>query len=166
MVPGKGDHTSLPVRVGYHECLPVSLINKTSARHGLSYTTFSFSDLKLSPGSSQGTQISLNVSVKVKNEGRVPGSEVVQLYVSLPEIGLTTPRLQLRGFTKAKNIAPGTSRTVTIGLDKYAVSYWDATRNVWKAKAGKYGVSIGRSSRDLVLQGEFELEEDFVWVGL
>lgn len=134
--------------------------------HGLSYTTSSFSDLKISPVTSHDTTFAVDVSLTVQNTGHLTGSEVVQLYITLPDIGLTTPKLQLRGFAKAKDLAPGASKVVTIPLDKYAVSYWDAVENVWKAKSGMYGISIGKSSENIVLKGEFNLAEDFSWMGL
>jgi len=106
------------------------------------------------------------VSVSVRNTGSVLGSEVLQLYVQLPDLGITTPRLQLRGFQKARNIAPDATTVVQIHLDRYAVSYWDETSNRWRGRAGKYGVFVGRSSDDLPLQGEFELEHNIEWTGV
>ncbi|KAI0713388.1 putative beta-glucosidase from glycoside hydrolase family GH3 [Earliella scabrosa] len=135
--------------------------------HGLSYTTFKFSDLLISPSSiSKGADFALDVSVTVTNTGSVAGSEVVQVYISIPDIGLATPRLQLRGFAKARDIAPGESKTVTVTLDKYAVSWWDTRGQQWKAVPGNYGVHVGKSSTDMVLEGQFALEEGFTWVGL
>ncbi|KAI0693903.1 putative beta-glucosidase from glycoside hydrolase family GH3 [Cytidiella melzeri] len=134
--------------------------------HGLSYTTFSFSSLQISTANSHDAAFALDVTLTVKNTGPVAGSEVVQLYVTIPEIGLTTPRLQLRGFAKVKGLASGASTTTTISLDKYAVAYWDAMRNTWKASAGRYVVLVGKSSYDIVLKGEFELKNEFSWVGL
>ncbi|KAI0340159.1 putative beta-glucosidase from glycoside hydrolase family GH3 [Trametopsis cervina] len=134
--------------------------------HGLSYTDFDFSNLKLSPVSSHDASFSLDASVTVKNIGSVAGSEVVQLYITIPEIGLSTPKLQLRGFAKAKDLAPGASAAVSIHLDKYAVSYWDAVQDAWKAQAGTYEVLVGKSSDNIVLKSEFELKEDFSWTGL
>lgn len=112
------------------------------------------------------TTFQLSVSVRLTNTGPVAGSEVVQVYVTLPDVGLTTPRLQLRGFAKAKDVDPGKSAVVTVHLDKYAVSFWDSRRNVWAAKAGKYSLAAGKSSADLSLEGAFELEKDFEWSGL
>ena len=109
---------------------------------------------------------SLGVSVNVTNAGAVSGSEVVQIYVSLPEIGLTTPRLQLRGFAKARDIAAGRSATVSVTLDKYAVSYWDVVADAWRAVPGTYGVHVGKSSAEMVLQDSFVLEKGFMWKGL
>jgi len=108
----------------------------------------------------------LNASVTVKNEGGQAGSEVVQLYVSLPEIGVTTPKLQLRGFAKARLLKPGGSTKLTINLDKYAFSFWDESQNAWKLPAGKYGIHLGTSSDNLVLHDTFELPRSFIWNGL
>lgn len=94
------------------------------------------------------------------------GSQVVQLYVSSPRLGVTTPALQLRGFAKAKDLAPGASAKLSIKLDKYAVSFWDISRNKWKGQAGTYGVHVGTSSDDLSLRGEIIVENTFFWTGL
>ncbi|KAI0811117.1 putative beta-glucosidase from glycoside hydrolase family GH3 [Irpex lacteus] len=134
--------------------------------HGLSYTSFSFSNLVISPVVTHNSAFGVDVSVTVTNTGSTPGSEVVQVYITNPEIGLTTPKLQLRGFTKVKDLSPGASYAVTIHLDKYAVSYWDVTRNAWKADIGNYRVLVGRSSYDIVLEGEFEVKASFIWSGL
>lgn len=135
-------------------------------RFGLSYTTFSFADLSISEADLNGSSLKLDVNVTVKNSGEVTGSEVVQLYVSLPDIGLSTPGLQLRAFEKVHDLAPGSSKQVTLRLDKYAVSFWDTEKQSWHAKAGRYGILIGRSSADIVLQGSFTLEKGFTWKGL
>lgn len=137
-------------------------------RFGLSYTTFSFSDLKVAPSAGLGAadDFAVQVEVTVTNTGSRMGSEVVQVYVALPDIGLTTPRLQLRAFAKVRDLAPGESKRVVVGLDKYAVSYWDTTGRQWKAPKGAYGVHVGRSSEDIVLEGEFAVEKEFTWVGL
>jgi beta-glucosidase len=102
----------------------------------------------------------------VKNTGRVAGSEVVQVYVSYPDVGVLMPNFQLRGFVKAHDIQPGQDTRVSVRLDKYAVSFWDAPRNRWSALAGKYGVFVGNNSVDLVLEDSFELENSFYWTGL
>lgn len=110
--------------------------------------------------------LSIKVTVDVKNTGTVLGSEVVQLYVSLPPHGVTTPRYQLRGIAKAKDVPPGETRTVTINLDKYAVSFWDTPNNDWKVVSGTYGVHIGTSSEEFDLDGSFTLPTLFHWSGI
>ncbi|OBZ75489.1 putative beta-glucosidase K [Grifola frondosa] len=133
---------------------------------GLSYTSFSFSGLFLKEVNVSGPSFALDISLDVKNTGSVAGSEVVQLYVALPDIGLTTPRLQLRGFAKTYILAPGELQCITIKLDKYAVSFWDAPDRMWRAKAGRYSVFVGKSSADILLEGFFLLSEEFTWSGL
>ncbi|KAI0654717.1 glycoside hydrolase family 3 protein [Cubamyces menziesii] len=136
--------------------------------HGLSYTTFSFSDLHIQPTTRvpSADNFKAEVQVTVTNNGTIAGSEVVQVYVSLPDVGLTTPRLQLRAFAKVRDLNPGQSKTVTMTLDKYAVSFWNARGQQWKAAPGTYGVHVGKSSQDIVLEGQFTLEREFTWVGL
>ncbi|KAH9830943.1 putative beta-glucosidase from glycoside hydrolase family GH3 [Rhodofomes roseus] len=134
--------------------------------HGLSYTTFTFSNLALSGPYAHDAAFSLGVSVTVTNDGPVAGSEVVQVYIALPEMGLTTPKLQLRGFAKARDVAPGSSKAVSVTLDKYAVSFWDEVAGAWRAVPGTYGVFVGKSSADMVLQGSFVLKTGFIWNGL
>ncbi|KII88806.1 glycoside hydrolase family 3 protein [Plicaturopsis crispa FD-325 SS-3] len=133
---------------------------------GLSYTKFQVSDLIISEVSSHDEAFSLVVDVTVANIGAVPGSEVVQLYIAYPDIGVTTPRLQLRGFQKTCDVPPGATHRVSFSLDKLAVSYFDTPKNHWAAKAGKYGVLVGTSSDNLELNGEFELKRSFQWSGL
>ncbi|KAF8061039.1 glycoside hydrolase family 3 protein [Lyophyllum atratum] len=133
---------------------------------GLSYTTFYLCDLSVQETSSCGVGFGLEISVTIKNVGPVTGSEVVQLYVSYPDIGLATPKLQLKGFGKAKDVKPGATRTVSIKLNRYSVSFWDTERNSWHAAAGQYGLHIGRNSVDLPLQTTYNLQKDFFWTGL
>ncbi|KAG6833210.1 hypothetical protein H0H87_010273 [Tephrocybe sp. NHM501043] len=134
--------------------------------YGLSYTTFSFSKFSVDEITSGGEDFAIKINLTVKNEGSVAGSEVVQVYVTYPDIGLTTPRLQLKGFGKAKDIAPGESSQVTIKLNKYAVSFWDIERNAWYAAAGQYTLHIGPSSVDIPLELTYDLQKSFSWVGL
>lgn len=129
----------------------------------MSYTKFSFSDLVVSD---VGDDASFNVSVTVKNDGPLMGSEVVQLYISYPDVGVTTPVHQLKGFAKARDVAPGASSTVVITLDKYAVSFWDTMKHAWSASAGKYILNVGASSTDFRLKGEVELKQGFTWTGM
>ncbi|OCH95211.1 putative beta-glucosidase from glycoside hydrolase family GH3 [Obba rivulosa] len=133
---------------------------------GLSYTTFALSNLAISGPHGNGPSLAVDVTVTVKNTGAISGSEIVQLYITLPDIRVTTPKLQLRGFAKARDIAPGQSTTVKITLDKYAVSFWDVTRKSWSAKPGSYGVHIGKSSAEILLDGTFTLKDGFEWNGL
>ncbi|TFK72570.1 glycoside hydrolase family 3 protein [Pluteus cervinus] len=124
------------------------------------------SDLSVAQLSSDDIDILCRVEVTVMNTGSVSGSEVVQLYVSFPDIGLVNPRLQLKGFSKVRDLDPGQSSKVVVNLGKYAFSYWDVRKNGWHAKAGKYHIHVGQSSDVLPLHQTFELRQSLVWSGL
>ncbi|KAF8652748.1 hypothetical protein AX16_004245 [Volvariella volvacea WC 439] len=134
--------------------------------YGLSYTKFTLSSLVISEPTSYDEDINFQVDVTVKNEGPRIGSEVVQLYVAYPELGITHPELQLKGFAKARDILPGQTQNLSIKLDKYALSFWDARQGAWVAKAGRYGLFVGQSSDSFSLQGSLELTKTFFWSGL
>ena len=149
----------------------------TVLRHGLSYTSFSLSDLVIEKDNSteKGT-FNVKVSVNVKNEGAIAGAEVVQVYISYPDKGITHPKMQLRGFVKAKDLQPGESRKVEVLLDKYAFSYWEVDpysnssigKGEWRVGDGEYDIQVGTAFDKIVLEGKVVIaeEESFVWSGL
>ncbi|CAL1703114.1 unnamed protein product [Somion occarium] len=105
--------------------------------HGLSYTAFELSDLKLSTPVVSQRDVEIVASATVKNTGSVPGTEVIQLYVTLPSTSpLTHPPLMLKAFTKVRDLAPGHSISATLKLDKYAVSYWEERIASWVVESG------------------------------
>ncbi|KAI0355239.1 beta-glucosidase [Trametes cingulata] len=137
--------------------------------HGLSYTTFEYSDLSLSSPVVSDGDITLTASVKVTNTGSVTGTDVVQLYVSYPTTSeLTHPPLMLKAFAKVIDLAPGKSETVKLPLDKYAASYWEDRISRWVVDDGVYLVRVGRSSAPaaLSLSAEFKVGKRFEWNGL
>ncbi|KAF9043921.1 glycoside hydrolase family 3 protein [Panaeolus papilionaceus] len=135
--------------------------------HGLSYTTFTFDKVVVSEPAILKDDVSVDIDVTVTNTGALTGSEVVQVYVSLPATSqLTHPGLQLKGFAKIRDLTAGESRTARIHLDKYAVSYWGATHDTWVVESGRYLVKIGPASDNLPLQAEISLETGFEWRGL
>ncbi|KAF8555424.1 glycoside hydrolase family 3 protein [Imleria badia] len=142
-------------------------LTSSAHRHGLSYTTFSLSDLVLSAPVVADGEFSLTATVKVTNTGSVAGSEVVQLYVSMPKTSEVThpPRL-LRAFGKVRDLAPGVSERVVLALDKIAVSYWDDLIEHWVIERGEYGVSVGPSSDVLPLTASFVVNKIVEWSGL
>lgn len=153
--------------VGYKHFQHRGIKPQFSFGHGLSYTTFSYSDLKLSEAVLSNGEFSLNATVTVTNTGKLTGSEVVQLYVSMPTTSdVTHPPLLLRAFRKAKNLQPGQSEKVTLTLDKYAVSFWEERIERWVVEKGVYGVKVGSSSDELPLIGSFVLKKGFEWNGL
>lgn len=137
-------------------------------RFGLSYSTFSVSDLKVSaPVGTDASSFSVELSVNVANTSALAGSEVIQAYITLPSTSkLTQPSQQLKAFTKVKNLSPGQTASAVLVLSKYSVSYWDDRHNYWVAEEGEYTVEVGTSSADLPLKGTFIVDKPFTWSGL
>lgn len=119
--------------------------------HGLSYTSFAYSDLKLS-ASELGEDDVLTVQVTVTNTGDRAGQEIVQLYVAPPADGIFRPVRELRAFTKAA-LEPGAHQTVTMTLDRRAFAYYDAHAEDWRVDGGVYTIEVAASSRDIRLSG-------------
>ena len=110
--------------------------------HGLSYTTFRYSDAR-----AEATARGAAVRVTLRNTGRVAGAEVAQVYVEQPAAAGEPPR-QLGGFKKVF-LQPGESRTVTVSLDKRAFSRWSSKAHAWEVVDGVHGIAVGSSSRDI-----------------
>ncbi|RML47240.1 hypothetical protein ALQ95_04012 [Pseudomonas syringae pv. ribicola] len=116
---------------------------------GLSYTTYQYSDLKLSsnvlaPGAT------LQASFKVTNTGDKAGFEVAQLYVQPSKPQVDRPEKELKGFSKVY-LKPGESKTVTIALDSRSFAYYSADSVSWKVDPGKFKVLVGKDSENLTL---------------
>ena len=124
--------------------------------HGLSYTTFAYSDLTLDKTSMADTD-TLTVTLKVKNTGSRPGKEAVQLYVRDPESSVKRPIRELRGFSKA-DLAPGEEKTISFTLDKRAFAYYEPRIHDWFVESGKFIIEAGSSSRDIRLSAELDLQ--------
>jgi beta-glucosidase len=119
---------------------------------GLSYTSFSYRDLRLAPARNGSARAA--VEVDVKNTGRRTGTEVAQLYLGMPDPGpgVRQPPRVLRGFEKL-SLKPGQTGTARFELTQRDFSYWDTKANAWKVAPGCYRVMVGHSSRDTKLQG-------------
>jgi len=108
----------------------------------------------------------VNLSVKVTNTGSVSGSEIVQVYTSLPTTSeLTHPPRSLKAFAKVA-LHPGESKAVDLVLDKYAVSYWEERIQKWVAEKGVYTVYVAASSEDVKESKTFTIDKEFEWTGL
>jgi len=127
--------------------------------YGLSYTTFSMTNAKLSNNRVEGP---LTVSVTVENTGKVPGKEVVQLYISAPTNRLKKPRNELKAFAKTKLLKPGESQTINFELTSKDLASFDPTSSSWIADAGTYSLNIGSSSADIKASRKIELSKDVV----
>jgi beta-glucosidase len=125
--------------------------------HGLSYTSFAYSDLNISP-ESQRPQGTIEVSVKVSNTGDVQGDEVVQLYLKDLVSSVTTYESQLRGFERI-SLQPGESKEVKFTLQPDDLALLDRDMN-WVVEPGTFEVLIGSSSEDIRLRKEFVISHE------
>lgn len=121
---------------------------------GLSYTTFEMSDLIVSAETVTKTS-PINVSVTVKNAGKVAGAEVVQLYVHDEKASVERPYRELKGFQKVF-LQPGESKTVTMTLDWKALAFWDVKTHAWLAEPGAFTLLVGNSSRNVQCQARID----------
>lgn len=123
--------------------------------HGLSYTEFEYGEAKLS-ASALAEGRTLEVSVPVKNVGKMAGAEVVQLYVSDPECSVDRPVKELKGFGKLY-LEPGETGVLKFTLGTDDLAFFDAGKHEWVAEPGVYRVLVGASSADIRAEAEFEL---------
>lgn len=122
--------------------------------HGLSYTTFEYSNLRISPDR-QGTKGEVEVVAEVKNTGTRKGDEVVQLYVKDRLSSVTTYESQLRGFERVA-LVPGETKTLKFHLSRDDLSLFDRNMH-WIIEPGEFEVRIGSSSEDIRLKGNFTI---------
>ena len=140
--------------------------------HGLSYTSFEYSDLKITEQPKTGVSADdwkLEASVKVTNTGKVAGSHSVHFYTCPPPETATSlkhPEATLQAFDKVYDLAPGASATVKVTLDKYAVTHWDELWKTWRAEQGEWKVKVGVDSTNFVAEAKFEIKDDLEWTGL
>ena len=126
--------------------------------HGLSYTTFSYSNLTVEKERIRESE-TLRVSVDVTNTGNRFGKEVVQLYVAPKNSTVIRPVRELRAFEKT-GIAPGETKTVTFLLDSRAYAYWSTEIHGWHVESGEYEVQVGKNAQDIILSRTVYVESE------
>ena len=122
--------------------------------HGLSYTTFRYSNLQVAQP--VGQPAVWKVSFDVTNTGAREGAEVAQVYVADHHAKVPRPAKELKGFSKI-NLRPGETRRVTVSLDSRALSYYDVDGKQWVAEPGDFDVLVGGSSAQIELRGKVNL---------
>lgn len=123
--------------------------------HGLSYTSFAYTNMRLSATELTDTQ-TLTVTVTIQNTGTCAGRETVQLYVADKQTAVVRPVRELKGF-ETLSLAPGESRDICFTLDKRAFAYWNTALGDWHVQSGDFTIAVGSSSRDLRLQATVRL---------
>jgi len=122
--------------------------------HGLSYTTFTYTELTAEvPDPTRNEAI---IAFTVTNTGQRTGSEVAQVYVTDPVSSIDRPERELKAFRKVR-LAPGESQRIGLPLTERAFAFWDQQRHAWTVEPGTFGISVGASSRDLRLSADIEL---------
>jgi beta-glucosidase len=115
--------------------------------HGLSYTTFSYSNLRLESSTTSTPDSALTATVDIANIGRVDGDEVVQLYARKPDSTVTRPLKQLVAFQRI-HLAKGASTTVHLNVTRRALSYWNTQQHAFLIEPGAYELQAAPSSAD------------------
>ena len=142
------------IYVGYRHFDKYAITPLFAFGHGLSYTTFQYSNLSIDASGLPDGKV--RVSVDVQNTGSRSGDEVVQLYLKDVAASVGRPEKELKRFAKVQ-LAPGQSTQVAFELDLSALSYYDVSGSQWVAEPGIFQVQVGSSSRDIRLTGTFEL---------
>jgi len=127
--------------------------------YGLSYTTFDYSNLKLS-STKFGSKIT--ATIEVKNSGKNDGKEVVQLYLTAPGKQVDKPEMELKGFKKTNLLKPGESQIISFDISKKDLASFNPGISSWTAEKGAYTVKIGASSKEIKQTAIFNLGNDIV----
>jgi len=143
------------IYVGYRHFDKKNITPAFSFGHGLSYSTFVYSDLQVNPQKVAPGQ-PVQVSLSVRNAGSREGAEVVQLYVRDVQSRVDRPVRELKAFRRVA-LKPGEAQTITLPLDQGAMAFYDEGKKGWVAEPGAFEVQAGSSSRDIRLRGVFEL---------
>ena len=148
--PGTGDRVVYGegIYVGYRWYDKRKMAVRFPFGHGLTYTTFEYSNLRLSVDNFVGVPVT--ASVDVTNTGDFPAKEIVQFYVRSDHDGVDRPVRELKGYGKIA-LAPGETGTVTVTLDRRAFAYWEERTHAWRVEPGRYQIEAAASSRDIRL---------------
>lgn len=149
-------HYGEGIFIGYRYYDAKSIMPLFPFGHGLSYTNFEYSGMKISE-SALGEELHITVRVWVHNSGKRAGQEVVQLYVRQEGCRLQRPEKELRAFAKV-SLEPGAQKEIVFHLNQRDFAYYHPAAGDWVAESGIYYIMVGASSRDIRLEQAFELQ--------
>lgn len=125
--------------------------------YGLSYTTFDYGHPTVKVGKD-----GFKATITVTNTGKVPGREVVELYVSAPSGGLEKPDRELKAFAKTKTLMPGESETLTMTVTAYELASFNESTAAWETAAGTYKLLFGASATDIRQTASYKMKSAIV----
>lgn len=143
--------------IGFSNYVDASHTPRYFFGHGLSYTSFEYSNLNLSDVETEPNK-STSITFDIKNTGRMQGTEIVQLYLKDRYASMTRPVMELAGF-KRINLKAGEKQTVTFQVEPSQMAFLDRDMK-WKIEAGDIDVLIGSSSNDIKLSDSFRIKSD------
>jgi len=144
---GKTVHYTEGIYIGYRYYEKYGITPLFPFGHGLSYTTFQYSDLSVTPaGNGRAT-----IHFTVKNTGFREGAEVAQVYIHEEKCSVDRPEKELKGFNKI-TLAPGASQVITLTLPKDAFEYYSEAAKAWVMEPGLFDILVGSSSGDIRLK--------------
>jgi beta-glucosidase len=157
-LPAWNDDLNDDYGCGYRWYDKMGYVPQFAFGYGLSYTTFSLANLRISPLSVAPGEPVI-VRVNVKNTGTRSGDEVVQLYLSHPASTLSMPAKELKSF-KRVTLDPDETATIEFKLSADELYYYDETSNTYEVESGQYTVRVGNSSDNLLLTDSFEVRNE------
>ncbi|MBZ5547889.1 MAG: glycoside hydrolase family 3 C-terminal domain-containing protein [Acidobacteriia bacterium] len=140
------------VFIGYRHFDKAAVKPQFPFGYGLSYTTFAYKNLSVTPANVSGDQ-PVTVSFDVANTGNREAAEIAEVYVGEPHASVPRPAKELKGFVKV-SLKPGETRHVSVELNRRAFSYYDAKNHRWTADAADFDVLVGSSSAQIELTGK------------
>jgi beta-glucosidase len=123
---------------------------------GLSYTTFAFSNLSVTPAKARAGD-PITISFNLRNTGQRAGAEVAQVYVGDPSSTVPRPVKELKGFARVV-LNPGETKHLSLTLDRRSLAYWDVTSKAWKVDLGEFAIYVGDSSTNVPLRAELTVQ--------
>jgi beta-glucosidase len=150
--PGKKVIYTEGVFLGYRHFDKAGVKPLFSFGYGLSYTTFGYKNLSVSPAAVSGDQ-PVTVGFDVVNSGERAGAEVAEVYVGESHAPVPRPAKELKGFSKVF-LAPGESKHVSVELDRRAFAYYDVKKHDWTTDPGEFAIYVGSSEMEAQLTGK------------
>ncbi len=152
---GQKVHYAEGIYVGYRYYDKKDMEVRYPFGHGLSYTTFEYTDIHLSKNKITDTE-TVSVEVTIKNTGKMKGKEIVQLYISDKTGAVGKPEKELKNFVKVELI-PGEQKTVVMELNRRSFAYYEPAVSDWFVNSGTYEIIVAASSRDIRLTQTLEV---------